>query len=63
MRSMLAFLFFSLCVSGCSAPSIRLRDPETALTVECSGEGWTSGDCESCARAYEKIGYVRVAPL
>ena len=61
MYKMLAVLAFSLCLFGCAAPGIRLRAPETGLTVECSGEGWTARDCESCARAYEHIGYTRVS--
>jgi len=61
MYRILLMLAFSLCAWGCSTPSIKLQNPETGLTTECSGEGWTAGDCEYCARAFEQIGYVRIA--
>ncbi len=53
-----------LVLAACSGQSIKLIDPQSGATAECSGSGFAigisvaDGMVGSCARTYEERGYV-----
>ena len=58
-------------IAGCASQTVRMIQPQTGATAECSGSSYGFGQLftesfvDSCARAYENRGYVplqRLAP-
>jgi hypothetical protein len=58
-----------LMISTCSSQSVKMIQPQTGATAECSGAGYgvgtsfSEGFVGSCARAYENRGFVRLEQL
>jgi len=58
-----------LVLAGCSSQSIKLIDPQSGATAECSASGFAigvsiaDGILGGCSRAYEDRGYVPLERL
>jgi len=58
-----------LVLAGCSSQSIKLIDPQSGATAECSASGFAigisiaDGIVGGCSRAYEDRGYVPLERL
>jgi len=56
-------------LAACSSQSIKLIDPQSGATAECSGKGFAigisvaDGIVGGCARAYEERGYIALNQL
>ena len=62
-----ASLFFA--VAACTSQSVKMIQPETGATAECSGSSYGFGQLftesfvDSCSRLYENRGYVALQRL
>jgi hypothetical protein len=67
--SLSASLAILLLLAACSSQSIKLIDPQSGATAECSGNGFAIGASVAdgivggCARTYEERGYVALDRL
>jgi hypothetical protein len=66
MHRLFAIAFLSLLVTGCGATTqIVLHHPETKHTHTCQGDPKLHSSpakaAETCAKGYEKAGYVRMS--
>jgi hypothetical protein len=58
-----------LAISSCAGHSVKMIQPQTGATAECSGSGYGAGASFSegfvggCIRAYENRGFVRLDQL
>jgi hypothetical protein len=58
-----------LAISACTSQTVKMVQPETGATAECSGSSYGFGPLfsesivDSCARVYENRGYVAVQRL
>ncbi len=56
-------------VSGCTSQTVKMIQPETGATAECSGSSYGLGPlfsesvADSCARVYQNRGYVALERL
>jgi len=60
---------FLIVMSACARQSVKMVQPQTGATAECSGSGYGIGTSFSegfiggCTRAYENRGFVRLEQL
>jgi len=58
-----------LAISACTSQTVKMIQPETGATAECSGSSvgigplFSESFVDSCARVYENRGYVAVERL
>jgi len=58
-----------LAISTCASQSVKMIQPQTGATADCSGSGYGIGTSSSegfiagCTRAYENRGFVRLEQL
>ncbi|HEV8723768.1 MAG TPA: hypothetical protein VGW77_24390 [Candidatus Binatia bacterium] len=63
------FAGFSLALSACTSQTVKMIQPQTGATAECSGSSFgfgplfTESFADSCARVYENRGYVALERL
>ena len=63
--SSLALPFLLLASAACSSQTVKLVQPQSGATVECSASGfgfgaaWVEETLGGCAQPYESRGYVR----
>jgi hypothetical protein len=63
------FAGVSLAISACTSQTVTMIQPQTGATAECSGSSvgfgqlFTESFTDSCARVYEKRGYVALERL
>ena len=56
-------------IAGCAGQTVKMIQPQTGATAECSGTSYgfgplfTESFVDSCARAYENRGYVALQRL
>jgi hypothetical protein len=59
----------TLALSGCTSQTVKMIQPQTGATAECSGSSvgfgqlFTESFTDSCARVYENRGYVALERL
>jgi hypothetical protein len=59
----------ALALSACTSQTVKMIQPQTGATAECSGSSvgfgqlFTESFTDSCARVYEKRGYVALERL
>jgi len=62
-------VMFLIVMSACARQSVKMVQPQTGATAECSGSGYGIGTSFSegfiggCTRAYENRGFVRLEQL
>jgi len=62
-------VMFVIVMSACARQSVKMVQPQTGATAECSGSGYGIGTSFSegfiggCTRAYENRGFVRLEQL
>lgn len=62
-------IMFLIVMSACTSQSVKMVQPQTGATAECSGSGYGIGTSFSegfiggCTRAYENRGFVRLEQL
>ena len=62
-------VMFLIVMSACTSQSVKMVQPQTGATAECSGSGYGIGTSFSegfiggCTRAYENRGFVRLEQL
>jgi hypothetical protein len=65
----LVFASFVPAIAGCASQTVKMIQPQTGATAECSGSSYgfgplfTESFVDSCARAYENRGYVALQRL
>ena len=63
------FASLLLAISACTSQTVKMVQPQTGATAECSGSSYGFGPLfsesvvDSCARVYENRGYVAVQRL
>jgi hypothetical protein len=63
------FVVGLLALSACMSQTVKMIQPQTGATAECSGSSYGFGQLfsesfvDSCARVYEKRGYVALQRL
>jgi len=63
------FASFLLAISACTSQTVKMIQPQSGATAECSGSSYGFGPLfsesvvDSCARVYENRGYVAVQRL
>ena len=63
------FAGFLLAVSGCMSQTVKMIQPQTGATANCSGSSYGFGQLftesfiDSCARAYQDRGFVPLERL
>lgn len=63
------FASLLLAISACTSQTVKMVQPQTGATAECSGSSYGFGPlfsesvADSCARVYENRGYVAVQRL
>jgi dolichol kinase len=63
------FVSLLLAIAGCTSQAVRMIQPQTGATAECSGSSYgfgplfTESFVDSCTRAYENRGYVALQRL
>jgi hypothetical protein len=68
-RDPVIVIVFFLAISACTSQSVKMIQPQTGATADCSGSGYGigasfgEGFVGGCARAYENRGYVRLEQL
>ena len=67
--SSMALPLILLASAACSSQTVKLVQPQTGATAECSASGfgiasaWVEETLAGCARPYESRGYVRLDKL
>ena len=67
--SEMIFASLLLVIAGCTSQTVKMIQPQTGATAECSGSSYGFGQLfsesfvDSCTRAYENRGYVAAAAL
>ena len=65
----IVFGAFLLTMSGCTSQTVKMIQPQTGATADCSGSSYGFGQLftesfvESCARAYQDRGFVPLERL
>ena len=65
----ITFLALLLGLSACTSQTVKMIQPQTGATAECSGSSvgfgqlFTESFTDSCARVYENRGYVALERL
>ena len=65
----IVFASFVSVIAGCASQTVKMIQPQTGATAECSGTSYgfgplfTESFVDSCARAYENRGYVALQRL
>ncbi len=65
----IVFAGLLLAFAGCTSQTVKMVQPQTGATAECSGSSYgfgplfTESFVDSCARAYENRGYVALQRL
>jgi hypothetical protein len=65
----ISFVSLLLAISACASQTVKMIQPETGATAECSSSGFGIGTSFSesfvggCTRSYEDRGYVRLERL
>ncbi len=65
----IVFASFVSAIAGCAGQTVKMIQPQTGATAECSGSSYgfgplfTESFVDSCARAYENRGYVALQRL
>ena len=63
------FTGLSLAISACTSQTVKMIQPQTGATADCSGSSFgfgplfTESFVDSCTRAYENRGYVALQRL
>lgn len=63
------FAGFLLALSGCTSQTVKMIQPQTGATANCSGSSYGFGQlftesfADSCARAYQDRGFVPLERL
>jgi hypothetical protein len=63
------FTSLLLSITGCTSQTVKMIQPQTGATAECSGSSYGFGQLftesfvDSCTRAYENRGYVALQRL
>lgn len=66
---MILFGGFSLALSACTSQTVKMIQPQTGATADCSGSSYGFGQLftesfvDSCARAYQDRGFVPLERL
>jgi hypothetical protein len=66
---MIIFTSILLGISACTSQTVKMIEPQTGATAECSGSSvgfgplFSESVADSCARVYENRGYVAVQRL
>ena len=64
-----AFAVLLLALAGCTSQTVKMIQPQTGVTAECSGSSYGFGQLftesfvDSCTRVYENRGYVALQRL
>jgi hypothetical protein len=65
----ITFASLLLSITGCTSQTVKMIQPQTGATAECSGSSYGFGQLftesfvDSCTRAYENRGYVALQRL
>jgi len=65
----IVFTGLSLAITACTSQTVKMIQPQTGATAECSGSSFGFGPLfsesfvDSCARVYENRGYVPLERL
>jgi hypothetical protein len=65
----ISFASLLLAIAGCASQTVKMIQPQTGATAECSGSSYGFGQLftesfvDSCTRAYENRGYVALQRL
>lgn len=65
----IVFATLLIAIAGCTSQTVKMIQPQTGATAECSGSSYGFGPLfsesfvDSCTRAYENRGYIALQRL